>query len=81
MLDTTTLSSVVCQQPGQTLAAAQLINNTGAGETVGGQEVDGPWIGATSNQPTHQGEGGGFFKKLPLSAAIQFFKVLVEERR
>lgn len=79
--DTTSLCSVVCQHPGQNLAVAQLLYNAGAGETVGGQDIDGPQLWAPINLSTHQGGGGRLFKELPLSAPIQFFKILVEERR
>lgn len=79
--DTTSLCSVVCQHPGQTLAVAQLLYNAGAGETVGGQDTDGPWQWAAIGLSTHQGGGGRLFKELPLSAPVQFFKILVEERR
>lgn len=42
LLYTTSLCSVVCQHPRQDLTVAQLLYNAGAGETVGGQDVDWP---------------------------------------
>lgn len=40
VLDASTLGSVVCKHSGQILAVAQLLNNPGAGETVGWQDTD-----------------------------------------
>lgn len=42
LLYTTSLCSVVRQHPGQNLTVAQLLYNAGAGETVGGQNID--WL-------------------------------------
>lgn len=80
MLDPAALCSVVRQHPGQVLAGAELLNDAGAGEAVGGQDADLLGLGASVSQAADQG-GAGLFKQLPLPASVQLFKVLVEERR
>lgn len=47
VLDTSTLCSVVCKHSGQILAVAKLLNNPGAGKTVGWQDTDVLRLGAT----------------------------------
>ena len=79
--DAPPLRSVVRQHLGQTLAAVQLLDDAGAGQTVTGQDFQRLGgciaIGLTSDQRGR----GGVFKELTLSAAVQFLQVFVEERR
>jgi len=79
--DPAAVRSVVCQHPGQILAAVEMLHDAGPGEAMTGQDVDGPRMSGAVRLPADQRGGRRVFEKLPFPAPVQLLQVLVEERR
>lgn len=79
--DASTLCSEIRQHFGQIVAAAELLYDPSAGQTVIWQEVDGSGSDGAVGLTNEQGGRCWVFEELPLSPIIHFLQVFVEQRR